>query len=122
MPEKTKNAKAGRADTRSRKGRAGDPDTANVRTAAGGVKSSAAGRVGGRVTAAARDAALRTRAGAAELVGTPAPVAGAKAPTALLPYQQKWVNDPAEVKVWRKSRRIGASWCDASDSALTSGA
>ncbi len=44
------------------------------------------------------------------------------APPVLLAYQQKWVGDPAEVAVWEKSRRIGASWCDASDSALTAGA
>jgi phage FluMu gp28-like protein len=37
----------------------------------------------------------------------------------LLSYQQAWVNDQSEVKVWEKSRRIGASWCDAADSALT---
>jgi len=41
------------------------------------------------------------------------------APAVLLPYQQDWVSDPAEVAVWEKSRRIGASWCDASDSVLT---
>lgn len=40
----------------------------------------------------------------------------------LLPYQQNWVNDLSEVKVWEKSRRIGASWCDAADSALTAAA
>lgn len=37
----------------------------------------------------------------------------------LLPYQQAWLADKSEVKVWEKSRRIGASWCDAADSALT---
>ena len=36
----------------------------------------------------------------------------------LLPYQQAWLNDSSEVKVWEKSRRIGASWSDALDSAL----
>lgn len=40
-------------------------------------------------------------------------------PHVLLPYQQRWVADPAEVALWEKSRRIGASWCDASDSVLT---
>jgi phage FluMu gp28-like protein len=40
----------------------------------------------------------------------------------LLSYQQAWLNDPSEVKVWEKSRRIGASWCDAADSALTAAA
>ena len=41
------------------------------------------------------------------------------APAVLLPYQQRWVSDQAEVAAWEKSRRIGASWCDASDSVLT---
>lgn len=41
------------------------------------------------------------------------------APAVLLPYQQRWQADPAPVKVWEKSRRIGASWDDAADSALT---
>ncbi len=41
------------------------------------------------------------------------------APAVLLSYQQDWVGDKADVAVWRKSRRIGASWCDASDSVLT---
>ncbi len=36
----------------------------------------------------------------------------------LLPYQRAWVNDRSRVKVWEKSRRIGASWSDAADSAL----
>lgn len=40
----------------------------------------------------------------------------------LLPYQQQWVADPAQVKLWEKSRRIGASWCDASDSVLEASA
>lgn len=39
-------------------------------------------------------------------------------PAVLLGYQQRWVADPADVSVWEKSRRIGASWCDASDSVL----
>lgn len=41
------------------------------------------------------------------------------APPVLLAYQQDWVADPADVEVWEKSRRIGASWCDASDSVTT---
>ena len=40
-------------------------------------------------------------------------------PTVLLGYQQRWVADTADVAVWEKSRRIGASWCDASDAVLT---
>lgn len=40
-------------------------------------------------------------------------------PAVLLPYQQRWVRDTADVAVWEKSRRIGASWCDACDAVLT---
>ncbi|TAK86727.1 MAG: hypothetical protein EPO20_06325 [Betaproteobacteria bacterium] len=43
------------------------------------------------------------------------------APAVLLSYQQKWVADRSDVALWEKSRRIGASWCDASDSVLTAG-
>ncbi|MCH7664225.1 MAG: hypothetical protein IH859_10205 [Chloroflexi bacterium] len=38
--------------------------------------------------------------------------------SALLSYQQAWLADDSPVKVWEKSRRIGASWCEASDAAL----
>jgi phage FluMu gp28-like protein len=44
------------------------------------------------------------------------------APAVLLSYQQEWVGDLADVAIWRKSRRIGASWCDASDAVLTAAA
>ena len=37
----------------------------------------------------------------------------------LLPYQQKWIKDNSKVKICVKSRRIGLSWCEAADSALT---
>ncbi len=40
-------------------------------------------------------------------------------PFSLLPYQQRWIYDPAPVKVCEKSRRVGLSWCEAADSALT---
>ena len=40
-------------------------------------------------------------------------------PAVLLLYQQRWVSETADVSVWEKSRRIGASWCDASDAVLT---
>lgn len=43
-----------------------------------------------------------------------------KPKTPLLSYQKEWVADRADVALWEKSRRIGASWCDASDSVLTS--
>lgn len=27
-----------------------------------------------------------------------------------LPYQQRWLNDNSKVKIWEKSRRIGATY------------
>ena len=39
-------------------------------------------------------------------------------PAVLLGYQQAWVADTADVAVWEKSRRIGASWTDAADSVM----
>lgn len=36
----------------------------------------------------------------------------------LLPYQQRWSTDPAQVKIWEKSRRIGASYGEAADDVL----
>jgi phage FluMu gp28-like protein len=36
----------------------------------------------------------------------------------LLPYQARWAADKSPVKVWEKSRRIGASWGEAADSTL----
>lgn len=39
----------------------------------------------------------------------------------LLPYQQKWLSDPSPVKFWEKSRRIGATWCEAADAVLIAG-
>ena len=36
----------------------------------------------------------------------------------LLPYQAAWVEDRAKVKLWEKSRRIGASYCEAADDVL----
>lgn len=47
---------------------------------------------------------------------------GKLAPAVLLSYQQAWVADQADVVLWEKSRRIGASWCDASDAVLTASA
>lgn len=51
-----------------------------------------------------------------------APVATGAAPQTLLAYQQAWAGEKSDVAVWEKSRRIGASWCDAADSVLTSAA
>lgn len=44
------------------------------------------------------------------------------APTVLLPYQQDWIADQADVKVCEKSRRVGLSWAEAADAALTGAA
>lgn len=40
----------------------------------------------------------------------------------LLPYQQRWVADTSPVKVAEKSRRIGLTWAEAADDALTAAA
>src|SRR6202034_4051626 len=36
-----------------------------------------------------------------------------------LPYQRAWIADEAGVKVYEKSRRIGITWAEAFDAALT---
>lgn len=41
-----------------------------------------------------------------------------RTPTVLLPYQIRWQEDDARVKVCEKSRRIGLSWDEASEDAL----
>ena len=43
-----------------------------------------------------------------------------EAPPVLLPYQQAWLADRSKVKVWEKSRRVGASWCAAAEAVLES--
>lgn len=45
-----------------------------------------------------------------------------RAPAVLLPYQQRWLADKAQVKVVEKSRRIGLSWAEACDSVLCAAA
>jgi phage FluMu gp28-like protein len=40
----------------------------------------------------------------------------------LLPYQREWISDRAQVKVCEKSRRIGLTWAEAADDALTAAA
>lgn len=40
----------------------------------------------------------------------------------LLPYQTRWNEDRSRIKVWEKSRRIGASFGDAAESALLAAA
>ncbi|MGH7917826.1 MAG: terminase large subunit domain-containing protein, partial [Candidatus Binataceae bacterium] len=42
--------------------------------------------------------------------------------TVLLPYQRNWIGDNAPVKVYEKSRRIGATWCEAADRARSAAA
>ncbi len=39
-------------------------------------------------------------------------------PPVLLPYQQAWIADDAQLKVWEKSRRVGATWAEAADAVL----
>lgn len=43
-----------------------------------------------------------------------------RVPMIMLPYQQCWIADQSPVKFWEKSRRIGASWSEASDDTLLS--
>jgi len=42
-----------------------------------------------------------------------------RTPCAFLPYQQRWMADQSSVKVCEKSRRIGLSWAEAAEDALT---
>ena len=44
--------------------------------------------------------------------------AKAEAPPVLLPYQQAWIADDAQLKVAKKSRRIGLIWAEAADDVL----
>lgn len=43
-------------------------------------------------------------------------------PPVLLPYQQAWIADEAQLKVWEKSRRVGATWAEAADAVLQAAA
>ena len=43
-------------------------------------------------------------------------------PPVLLPYQQAWVADEAQLKIGEKSRRIGWTWAEAADDALIASA
>jgi phage FluMu gp28-like protein len=45
-------------------------------------------------------------------------VNSAEVPPVLLGYQQRWIEDKAEVKVCEKSRRIGLTWAEAADDVL----
>ena len=42
-----------------------------------------------------------------------------KIPAVLLPYQQEWIADKSPLKIGEKSRRIGLTWAEAADAALT---
>lgn len=42
-------------------------------------------------------------------------------PAALMPYQQRWVGDDAQLKVCEKSRRTGLTWAEAADDVLIAG-
>ncbi len=68
-------------------------------------------------------AAVVTAVALAAGAGSAAP-AGAEStvPEVLLGYQRAWVAETAAVAIWEKSRRIGASWCDACDSVLEAAA
>ena len=41
-----------------------------------------------------------------------------KIPAVLLPYQQEWIADKSPLKIGEKSRRIGLTWAEATDSVL----
>ena len=43
-------------------------------------------------------------------------------PPTLLPYQTRWVEDGAGLKVIEKARRIGISWAEAYDAVMHAGA
>jgi len=43
-------------------------------------------------------------------------------PMVLLPYQQAWIADDAQLKIGEKSRRIGITWAEAADDALIAAA
>ncbi len=43
-------------------------------------------------------------------------------PSVLLPYQQRWIADPASLKVAEKGRRTGLTWAEAADNVLIAAA
>lgn len=49
----------------------------------------------------------------------PAANSGADPGAVLLPYQKRWVSDPAPFKVAEKGRRTGLTWAEAADNVLT---
>lgn len=44
--------------------------------------------------------------------------AAAEVPAALMPYQQRWIADTANLKVMEKGRRTGITWAEAADDVL----
>lgn len=52
------------------------------------------------------------------LPATDAALYSAASPAVLLGYQQRWIEDTAQLKVAEKSRRIGLTWAEAADNAL----
>ena len=46
---------------------------------------------------------------------------GSDVPAALLPYQQRWLEDQSDFKVAEKSRRTGLTWAEAADNVLIAG-
>lgn len=46
------------------------------------------------------------------------PIEVTQLPEVLLPYQKRWIADESSVKIFNKSRRIGATWCEAADDVL----
>ena len=52
------------------------------------------------------------------LLDSPPASAGNAPPAALLPYQQRWIADDAQLKIAEKSRRIGLTWAEAADDVL----
>lgn len=57
-------------------------------------------------------------AGAVELASPRMDTPSKRAEGLLIPYQRRWVADTSRVKVWEKSRRIGASYAEALASVL----
>lgn len=55
-------------------------------------------------------------------VGQADAAAEAAAPTVLLPYQQEWLADDAQLKVCEKGRRVGLTWAEAADAVLIASA
>ncbi len=56
------------------------------------------------------------------LADAPGATASNAPPSALLPYQQRWIADPSQLKIAEKSRRIGLTWGEAADDVLIASA